>query len=250
MKAQENTTGITNIYNLIILDESGSMSSIYEQALGGANETIQTIRAAQYSAADQKQFLTFVTFNSGDMQSIRTIIDTKPITQVNDLTKNDYCPNGCTPLYDAMGKSLTALEKVTENDQVLVTIITDGMENSSREYSGAMICDLVKRLRSKGWTFVYIGANQDAVKVAKRMNIDNAMNFQATHMDTRRMWDDYKGSTSAYYEKVRMSKNRGERIFEDKEFFSSNSHTDRITPDSITSLSPGEIFVFGSVCKG
>ena len=191
-----------------------------------------------------------MTFNSGDRESVRTIIDTKPITQVNDLTKDDYCPNGCTPLYDAMGKSLTALEKkVTEDDQVLVTIITDGMENSSREYSGAMICELVKRLRSKGWTFVYIGANQDAVKVAKRMNIDNAMNFQATHMDTRRMWNDYKGSTSAYYEKVRMSKVRGERIFEDKEFFSSNSYADRITPESITSLNLGEIFVFGSVCK-
>ena len=50
MGAQVNTTGITNIYNLIILDESGSMTSIYEQALGGANETIQTIRVAQASA--------------------------------------------------------------------------------------------------------------------------------------------------------------------------------------------------------
>ena len=55
MRTQENTTGITNIYNLIILDESGSMGSIYEQALGGANETIQTIRAAQASADDQKR---------------------------------------------------------------------------------------------------------------------------------------------------------------------------------------------------
>lgn len=53
MKTQVNKTGITNIYNLIILDESGSMTSIYEQALGGANETIQTIRAAQASADDQ-----------------------------------------------------------------------------------------------------------------------------------------------------------------------------------------------------
>ena len=138
MRTQENTTGITNIYNLIILDESGSMGSIYEQALGGANETIQTIRAAQTSADDQKQFLTFVTFDSGDRESVRTIIDTKPIEQVKDLTRDDYRPNGCTPLYDAMGRSLTALEqKVTDDDQVLVTIITDGMENSSREYSGA-----------------------------------------------------------------------------------------------------------------
>lgn len=251
MEAQVNTTGITNIYNLIILDESGSMSSIYEQALGGANETIQTIRTAQSSATDQKQFLTFVTFDSGAGESVRTVIDTMPIDQVNDLTRDDYNPNGCTPLYDAMGRSLTALEKkVSDDDQVLVTIITDGMENSSREYTGASVCEIVKRLRAKGWTFVYIGANQDAVEVARRMNIDNAMNFQATQEDTRRMWDDYKGSTSAYYEKVRMSKMRGERVFEDKEFFCKNMHTERVTPDIITSLNSGEIFVFGSNVDG
>ena len=220
MEAQVNTTGITNIYNLIILDESGSMTSIYDQALSGANETIQTIRIAQASAYDQRQFLTFVTFDSGDREWVRTIIDTKPIDKVRELTRDDYRPYGCTPLYDAMGQSLLSLErKVSEGDQVLVTIITDGMENSSRSYSGAHICEIVKRLRAKGWTFVYIGANQDAVEVAKRMNIDNAMNFQATHEDTRRMWDDYRGSTSAYYEKVRGSRMRGERVFEDKEFF-------------------------------
>lgn len=251
MRTQENITGITNIYNLIILDESGSMGSIYEQALGGANETIQTIRAAQASSDDQKQFLTFVTFDSGNKESVRIIIDTMPIEQVKDLTRDDYRPNGCTPLYDAMGKSLTALEqKVTDDDQVLVTIITDGMENSSREYCGAAVCEIVKRLRAKGWTFVYIGANQDAVEVARRMRIDNAMNFQATHEDTRRMWKDYRESTSGYYEKVRMSKMRGERVFEDKEFFAKGPESSRMTPDRITSINPGEIFVFGSNVDG
>ena len=220
MKTTTNTTEITNIYNLIILDESGSMTSIYEQALGGANETIQTIRSAQASSDDQRHFLTFVTFDSGDRESVRTIIDTMPITKVRDLTRDDYNPSGCTPLYDAMGKSLTALEKkVTENDQVLVTIITDGYENSSLEYSGAMICEIVKRLRVKGWTFVYIGANQDAVEVAKQLHIDNAMGFQATHEDTKRMWKEYRDSTCYYYEKVRASRKSGEKVFQDKEFF-------------------------------
>jgi uncharacterized protein YegL len=220
MKAQSNTAGVTRIYNLIILDESGSMSSIYNQALGGANETIQTIRASQEAADDQQQFLTFVTFSSGNAVPVRTVIDAQPITEVKDLTPDDYRPNGCTPLYDAMGESLTALErKVSEDDQVLVTVITDGMENSSMEYSAMAITQIVKHLRDKGWTFVYIGANQDAVEVAKRMHIDNAMNFHATHDDTTRMWKEYRESSSYYYEKVRASKMRGERVFEDKEFF-------------------------------
>lgn len=220
MEAQTNTQEITKIYNLIILDESGSMRRIYTQALDGANETIQTIRAAQESADDQKQFLTFVTFDSGNQVPVRTIIDTLPITEVKDLTEADYRPNGCTPLYDAMGQSLTTLErKVQEGDSVLVTVITDGMENSSREYSGNMVKEMVSRLRAKGWTFVYIGANQDAAKVAKSLDIENAMNFCANEEDTRRMWRDYHHSKDMYYEKVRMSKMRGERVFEDKEFF-------------------------------
>lgn len=251
MEAQVNTTGITNIYNLIILDESGSMSSIYNSALGGANETIKTIRTAQANADDQKQFLTFVTFDSGNREPVRTIIDTKPITEVKDLTKDDYSPDGCTPLYDAMGISLTKLEKrVTDDDQVLVTIITDGMENSSTEYDGFQIKNLVTRLRAKGWTFVYIGANQDAVEVAKKMHIDNAMNFRADDADTRRMWKDYRDSNQAYYEKVRRAKMRGERVFEDKDFFAGKSEAIRITPDRITTLDSGQIFVFGSNAAG
>ena len=220
MEAQNNTQEITKIYNLIILDESGSMHRIYTQALDGANETIQTIRAAQEAADDQKQFLTFVTFDSGNKVPVRTIIDTLPITEVKDLTEADYKPHGSTPLFDAMGQSLTELErKVQEGDSVLVTVITDGMENSSREYNGSMIKEMVSRLRAKGWTFVYIGANQDAVKVARTLDIENAMNFSANEEDTRRMWKDYHSSKDMYYEKVRRAKMRGDRLFEDKEFF-------------------------------
>ena len=217
----------TRIFNLIILDESGSMQRIYTQALDGANETIQTIRAAQASADDQKQFLTFVTFDSGNQVPVRTIIDTLPITEVKDLTEADYKPYGGTPLYDAMGQSLTTLErKVQEGDSVLVTVITDGMENSSREYSGNMVKEMVSRLRTKGWTFVYIGANQDAVEVAKSLDIENAMNFCANEEDTRRMWRDYHHSKDMYYAKVRMSKMRGERHFEDKAFFGAGAQGD------------------------
>ena len=134
MEGQENRTTMTKIYNLIILDESGSMMSIYNQALSGANETIQTIRSAQASSDDQQQFLTFVTFDSGNRTPVRTIIDTLPIDQVKDLTEDDYRPNGCTPLYDAMGKSLTALEhNVKDGDQVLV-IRADLVEMPSSRY--------------------------------------------------------------------------------------------------------------------
>ena len=70
--------------------------------------------------------------------------------------------------------------KVHEGDRVLATVITDGMENASEEYSGKTIKALVDRLREKGWTLAYIGANQDAVEVARVLHIQNSFEFDAS----------------------------------------------------------------------
>lgn len=240
------------IHNLIILDESGSMSNIYEQALDGANETIRTIRSAQEQGPMLKQYLSFVTFSSDIRRSpVQTIIDDEPIDSVKLLTREDYKPGGCTPLYDAMGISLTNLEnKVGSDEKVLVTIITDGMENASRKYSACSIKDLVGRLRSKGWTFVYIGANQDAVEVANDLGVKNALNFEETIVGAEEMWENYRGSTVAYFEKARRSELRGEYFDEDQDFFNEKAKSRRITPGYIHRLLPNEIVVFGSNVLG
>ena len=176
---EENKT--MKIYNLIILDESGSMSSIYNQALSGINETINGIRQNQEKYPEQRHFVSIVTFEGNGMDGVKTRRNCVPVGEVSDLTKKDYQPGGCTPLYDAMGMAISELDrKVEDGDGVLVTIITDGMENSSCEYSGRAVKDLVTMQRKKGWTFAYIGANQDAVEVARDLNIQNAMNYDAT----------------------------------------------------------------------
>ncbi len=170
-----------NIYNVIILDESGSMSSLYEQALSGMNEVLSGIRKNRRDFPDQKHFVTFVTFEGDGISGVKTRFDRVAIEDIQNLTEKDYCPGGCTPLYDAMGKTLNTMDgQIQENDRVMVTIITDGYENSSREYSGKTVKEMVGRLRKKGWTFAYIGANQDAVEVAKELDINNAMNYDAT----------------------------------------------------------------------
>lgn len=199
----------TTIHNLIILDESGSMSSIRLQALSGANETFSTIRANQKEYPDQKHMLTFVTFDSHGDKDVRTLIDDQPIDCVKDLTEDDYHPRGCTPLYDAMGMSLSSLEaKCGPDDKVLVTIITDGLENASHEYSGKAIKSIVKLLRDKGWTFAYIGANQDAVEVATELNINNSMNFDATPHGVREMIFKYNMSTAEYCRRIKEGKSK------------------------------------------
>ena len=170
-----------NIYNVIILDESGSMSSIYKETLQSMNEVLGGIRKTQEDYPDQQHFVTFVTFEGHGIEGIKVRRDRVPIGTIQDITEKDYRPGGCTPLYDAMGNTLNELEGlVSENDRVMATIITDGYENSSTEYSGRTVKTLVERLRKKGWVFAYIGANQDAVEVAKDLSISNALNYEAS----------------------------------------------------------------------
>lgn len=170
-----------NIYNVIILDESGSMSSIYNETIVSMNEVLSGIRKNQEEHPNQHHFVTFVTFEGNSIAGVKVRRDRVPIEAVEDITTKDYRPGGCTPLYDAMGKTLNQMEGIVQDDErVLVTVITDGMENSSTEYSGKTVKTMVERLREKGWVLGYIGANQDAVEVAKELSIDNALNFDAS----------------------------------------------------------------------
>lgn len=170
-----------NVYNLLIIDESGSMHSIYQQALSGINETLNGIRNAQKDYPDQNQYVSIVTFEGSGPVGVKTRRDRVPASKVENMSRADYRPGGCTPLYDAMGLAITHLDAcISDGDAVLVTIITDGLENASTEYSGTSVKELVSRQREKGWTFAYIGANQDAVEVARDLNISNALNFDAS----------------------------------------------------------------------
>lgn len=190
----------TRIFNLIILDESGSMSSIEQEAISGVNETIQTIRAAQKAYEEQQHFVTLVSFNSS---SIKTIYDCREVDKVEELTDKEYVPACCTPLYDAMGDSLSKLKKkVAGADKVLVTIITDGYENASHEYNGDIIKKLVENLKQKGWVFTYIGANQDSQEVAFNIAINNVMNFQTTSAGTHAMFAKENKSRMKWFTRV------------------------------------------------
>ena len=194
IKNEKNTTAGNNpgksevitVHNLIILDESGSMNIIYREALSGCNETIGSVRAAQERYANQEHRVTFVTFNSF---GVKTVLDDVPAAETRELTEEDFSPDGCTPLYDAIGQSVRALErKVGEGDRVLVTVITDGLENASVEYGEQAVREMTGRLRLKGWTFAYIGANQDAGRVARALNIRSSMTFEATGAGAEEMY--------------------------------------------------------------
>ena len=190
----------TRIFNLLILDESGSMCSIEKQAIDGVNETLQSVRAAQKKYEDQEHYVSFVTFNSS---SIKTVLDRVEATKVEDITPAQYNPSCSTPLYDAIGKSVMELKKsVAENDKVLVTIITDGYENASQEHSQSSVKALTEKLGQRGWTFAYIGANQDAMAVSHGLGIKNAMNFEATVCGTVMMSQKLAASRERWFNRI------------------------------------------------
>ena len=175
------------VYNLIILDESGSMATIAKEAVSGLNETFQTIRNAQKKHQEQQHFITFVTFNSSN---IRTVLNRQPVDCEKEIKWTDYHPNSGTPLYTAMGESITELkEHVNHDDVVLVTIITDGMENASWKYSGSDIKRLVGDLKEKGWVFAYIGTNQDVDAIADDMGIRSRMHYEYSGRGASDMFD-------------------------------------------------------------
>lgn len=240
--------GETRIYNLIILDESGSMQSIRSEAFSGVNETIQTIRAAQQENPDDHQMLTLVVFNGGiALPFIRTVIDTMRIEDVKDIVEEQYRPNGNTPLYDAMGSSISALKAfVKEGDHILVTVITDGLENSSQTYSAQFVKQLVDSLSEQGWVFTYIGANQDSEQSASRLGIRSTMDFKASAEGSSMMFLKMHSSSREYYKKVRNEKLTGKKYDFNEDFFAEKQALLRVTPDPVVSLAPNQVFVFGS----
>jgi Mg-chelatase subunit ChlD len=204
----------TRVFNLIILDESGSMSIIKRQAISGVNETVQTIRSAQAKHEDQEHYVTLVSFNS---DAVKTIYDNIPAANIEELTDKQYEPNCCTPLYDAMGNSLNKLRKcVADNDVVLVTIITDGYENDSHEYTQPIIKKLVEELKTKGWVFTYIGANQDVEQVAMSIAVDNSMSFCTSVEGTNAMFAEESRARSRFFDKV------AKGVFSDTGYFESD----------------------------
>ena len=164
------------------------MESIYNQALSGTNETIQTIRMSQKDHPELQQCLTLASFNSGN-KYLNVKYSVVPIDEVKEITKEDYVVCSCTALYDAMGEMISELRrKMNDEERVLVTIITDGYENASIHWSGPQIKSLVEELRHEGWTFTYIGANQDVEAVAGSMGIRNSMAFEETEEGTAQMF--------------------------------------------------------------
>lgn len=183
---REDLTDIT-----ILLDRSGSMSTIRDGMLEVLNAFIKGQREAPGAAT-----LTLVRFDSDDPYEV--VFDSMPITCVEKIVPNQFVPRGSTPLNDAMmrtveetGKRLRNMPEMVRPAKVIFVIVTDGQENSSTTYRDpAPVREKIQHQRKKyGWEFVYFGANQDAVFVAGTYGIPahSAMTYAANTAGLRAM---------------------------------------------------------------
>jgi len=162
----------------IIIDNSSSMSPLSKFVVDSFNEQIDHLKKIK----NQKITVTLAFFDS--LTDIR-IFD-KPIEEFHHLKHEEYRPNGMTALNDATGLIIDKFKQTSDPSKKdlshLFVIITDGAENASKEYSQVSVSNMIKTLQSEGWTFTYLGANQDLNKVAKTYNlpVGNTMAFNAT----------------------------------------------------------------------
>jgi uncharacterized protein YegL len=168
--------GLTEL--VFILDKSGSMSGLEADTIGGYNSML-----AKQQTAEGDCHITTVLFDN-NYELLHDRIDIKAVSPV---TNKEYQVGGSTALFDAIGKTINKIgnaQKHTAEDyraeKVMLVIITDGEENSSREYSAEKVKAQVERQKAKyGWEFIFLGANIDAVQTAGRFGIgaDRAVDY-------------------------------------------------------------------------
>lgn len=176
--------GLTEL--VFILDKSGSMSGMEKDTIGGFNSMLK-----KQKAIDGQCFITTVLFDN----YIELLHDRIDIKAVNSITEKEYQVGGSTALLDAIGFTIRKIANAQKNtsedyraEKVMFVIITDGEENSSREFSADKIKSMIGHQKSKyGWEFVFLGANIDAVQTAGRFGIapDRAIDYISDSVGTK-----------------------------------------------------------------
>jgi len=195
----------TTLYHFIV-DQSGSMGGMEQQAIEGFNTQLEKIQDLEKTMPEQK-FLCSLTFFNSEVQDV---LKNEPVKQIELLSNNNYRPGGMTALLDAVGGSIDRIQKQfgqeLENDEIsiVMVIITDGYENASKYFTYHMVAQKIAKLDETGkWTFSYLGADFDAIHTSKMMNIrkENVMNFRKKSYAS--MMDDLSDSIGVYAQEKR-----------------------------------------------
>lgn len=205
------------IYHLIV-DKSGSMSDCIDNTIMGFNEQVIKINQLAKEFPNQEVSIGLTTFN----EEVSHLFFQKNPDAVEKLTEKTYRPNGTTALLDAIGSAVQRIQKEAAISElrtpttVVVVIITDGHENSSRTFTFDQIRKLIRELEgTEKWTFSFIGATLDAVDVAEDLAIkrNNSFSFEKSEMNSS-VWNKLSDSMHSYLDKKTMGK-KLDNLFED-----------------------------------
>lgn len=184
---------ITTLVNFV-LDESSSMGVALMPTISGFNEYINSLKKQ-----DGKFLLTLTQFSS---KQIHTPFKAMPVNEVPVLDTGRYRPNGTTPLYDAIAQTISetdeAVRGMKTKPAVLCVIMTDGEENASKEFNRERIFKLIEQKTADGWTFAYIGANQDAWEVGASLGVPKGNTMDYDQNKTQQAFGRMAAATSNY----------------------------------------------------
>lgn len=200
-----------------LLDRSGSMQALLQDVVLGLQEFIREQRLA-----DPQARLTLVQFDSEDPHEL--ILRGKRLADVDEVrATKQFDPRAATPLYDAIaalvGRSDRHVEKGADDADQVVVIFTDGLENASTDCTRAKAFELIKARRNRGWTFVFLGANQDAFAASEAISVSrgNTGNWDATGPGTRAAFSALSTSSAAHLKRTRSERREKKDDFFEEE---------------------------------
>lgn len=174
----------TDIY--MVLDESGSMASSYMESIQAFDRFVAEQRQVPGGAA-----LSLVTFNT----DVTVRADRVPLLAVKSLKEYGYSPHELTALYDAIGMTLNGVKaRLDKPDLVVLCVITDGLENASRNFTQAQVKALIEEGEREGWLkVVFLGSNLDVVAAAQSLSVPK---HRASVYDARNVGTAYAAASS------------------------------------------------------
>lgn len=169
---------------VFILDRSGSMGGLEADTIGGFNSMLLRQKKERGEA-----YVSTVLFDN----TCDVLHDRLPIEKVEPITEKDYYVRGCTALIDAIGGAVEHIRNIHKYarkedvpEHTIFIITTDGMENASRRYTSDKVKRMIEEQKQKGWEFIFLGANIDAVETARQIGIssERAVNYRASRKGT------------------------------------------------------------------
>ena len=201
---------------VFILDRSGSMSGLEADTIGGFNSMIEKQKQEAGEIA-----VTTILFDN----YVETLHDRADLQKIQPMTNKEYYVRGSTALLDAVGSTIqhiahvhTVMGEDNVPEHTMVVITTDGMENSSKEFTAEAVKRLIEEKKEKnGWEFLFLGANIDAVKAAGHIGIgaDRAVNYHSDHVGTALNYDVVSATVSNMRQGKGVVANWKQRIVDD-----------------------------------